>query len=246
MVNRLESASEIPPFERGTSPGVLHVELGIGRAPEPVTAALPESYGLPLLELLIVDTEFAFVSWEITSDQLERARTELGATGFEQRQLVLRVRSANASDRIWAEQELYGERGRWFFRHQSAGMRVIAELGFRREDSFMQLQAAGPVELPRDTVIEPDQYDELHVRYGVGTTGEIMIESTNRLVQAHWPEVNLPQPAPYELAAQRHPAAADSRRGLPSSPGPGLSGSPWSGGIFPNAGPLNEGGKDGE
>ena len=246
MANGLEPSTTAHHHERGTSASALQLELGIGRPPEPVRASLPPAYGIPLLELLIVDTEYVFVSWEITASQLEQARAELGAAGFEQRQLVLRLSAANAGGNILAEQELYGEAGRWFLRHGQAGKLVTAELGYRHAHSFKQLQTAGPVELPRDTVIEPKQYDELRVRYGVGSTGELVIESTTKPQQATWPDVRLPQPSPQELAARRQPDSAAPVSGMPGSAELGLPSSYWSGGIQQQVGMPPGSEKDGE
>ena len=91
MASRFEPTSKAPQHERGTSPGDFKLELGISQAPPPAKAKLPDTYGIPLLELLIVDTAYVFVSWEITPEQLQHARADIGEKSFEQRQLVLRL-----------------------------------------------------------------------------------------------------------------------------------------------------------
>ena len=58
--------------------GAKEPKLGVSPAPPPAHEALPERYGIPLLELLVVDTAYLFVSWEITPEQLAQAQSAMG------------------------------------------------------------------------------------------------------------------------------------------------------------------------
>lgn len=161
--------------------------------PEPVRAELPQDYGVPLLELLTVDPYYLFVSWEITSDQLEQARAVLGDAGFQHRQLELLLLDAGSS-KLLARQTLYGEIGRWFIRHNLTGRVIAAKLEFTAGERHFVLNQAGPVSLPRDYIIEPERYDELHVRYGNGADGELVLEGRRHRRGKAWPDVSLPVP----------------------------------------------------
>lgn len=219
MGNQRESASELQRREWGTSPGRRRLSLGVGLAPEPARAELPSAYGLPLLELLVVDPYYLFVSWEIPPDQLERAAAQLGADRFGARRLELRL-VAGGGGEILARQSLYGEVGRWFFRHGLTGRLVDAVLGYCAGAEFCELNRTGPVSLPRDFIIEPEHYEELHVRYGNGADGALALEGITRESGAPWPEVQLPVPSLAELVDLEERAASGGA--LPSSLGAGL------------------------
>jgi hypothetical protein len=246
MTHQTEPDAKSPFYDRGTSSGAHKLDLGIRRPPESARAALPQAYGIALLELLIVDPEYVFVSWEITAEQLDQTRENLGIRDFEQRRLIIRLRNADNDGEILTEQELYGETGRWFIRHNLAGRRVTAELGFRPAQGFIRLSAAGPVELPRDFVVEPRQFEELHVQYGMGPTGELVIEGVRKREQDAWPEINLPLPSTTELAVQHGSGVQEASRGMPSSAEFGWPGSPGSCGFLPKTDAPAGSGRDGE
>jgi len=223
MGDQLGPATEPEPREWGTSPGERRLSLGVSVPPEPARAALPQHYGLALLELLVVDPQYVFVSWEIPPAQLEQARSALGDAGFKQRQLELQLQDGDGV--VLASQQLYGEDGRWFFRHDLAGRLVRAELGYRSESRFHSLNAAGPVQLPRNFMIEPAQYDELRVHYGTGPTGELVLVGASSHADEPWPELSLPAPAAADLAGGSPDQPGDSISGMPSSGGLGAPGS---------------------
>jgi hypothetical protein len=191
---------------------------------------LPAAYDVPLLELLIVDPYYLFVSWEIPPAQLEQARAALGDKGFNRRQLELRLRGADGAG-VLSRQALYGEIGRWFVRHDLTGRAITAELGFCADEQYYALNQAGPVDLPRDFIIEPEQFDELEVRYGSGSGGELVLEGLRRKENEPWPDVQLPAPRISELIDLEE-AAAGAGGAMPSSPAAGLPASPGLGGGF--------------
>jgi hypothetical protein len=223
MGNQRETTSELQPREWGTSPGRRRLSLGVGLAPEPARAELPSAYGVPLLELLIVDPYFLFVSWEIPPSQLEQAAAELGAPGFEARQLELRV-LAGADGEVLARQRLYGETGRWFLRHGLAGRAIFALLGFNAGGRYCELNRTGVIQVPRDFMIEPAEYDELHVRYGSKPDGALVLEGLSRKSGASWPELDLPAPSLAELVDIEDLSVSGGA--MPSSPGAGMPTSP--------------------
>jgi hypothetical protein len=173
---------------------------------------LPDRYGIPLFELLIVDTSYLFVSWEITPEQLAQAQSAMGDEAFAQRRLLLRI----AGEALPAEPqltiELFGEQGRWFIEHGLTGRCIVAELGYDTAGAFYLLQATGPLSLPRDFVIEPASYDELRVRYGRGETGELTLLGIESHEDTSWPAVSLPGPRAADLAAQRQSYAIPGSR----------------------------------
>src|SRR5438105_1084051 len=75
MAQRLESTSGLTmgsnflPLHEGSQPA--------GPAVAASRAELPQRYGIPLLELLVVDPQFIFISWEITQEQLDASRVAL-------------------------------------------------------------------------------------------------------------------------------------------------------------------------
>ena len=225
--------------------GHAHYELGIRHTPGHTSRPLPDRYKVPLFELLVVDPEYLFVSWEIPESQLDQARGSLGQSAFDNRRLMVRLRDEDDHRRIAASLELYGEQGRWFFGHGLAGRWVTAELGFVSDDRFLHLNSAGPIFIPRNFIIEPGCFEELTVDYTLGTTGELVINDVGRVTDAPWPDPLPPlegmfPPAPGHTGPVRGtdadaPGLPGSRGpGLPSSPGPGLPtspglpGSPWS------------------
>ena len=222
--------------ENPSSPlGRAHYELGISHAPQHSSQELPGHYNIPLFELLVVDPDYLFVSWEIPEDQLNQARESLGE--LSQRRLQVRLRAVDDGGRIHQSQELYGERGRWFFQHVLAGRWVTGELGFTCGGRFYLLNSAGPVCIPRNFTVEPGAFDELTVVYTTGATGELRISGIKRDADAPWPD-KLPPGESYPQSARPgpHPHAPvgtpDETGGLPSSPGPGLPSSPWSGLMY--------------
>jgi len=213
------STAEPGPREWGTSPGEHRLSLGVNVPPEPAGASLPQSYGLALLELLVVDPHYLFVSWEIPSAQLAQARAALGEAGYPQRQLELRLQDAAGA--VLMGQRLYGEQGRWFIRHDLAGRLVRAELGFHGGLQFHSLNVTGPLQLPRNYIIEPAEYSELHVQYGSGPAGELRLAGTSSRPDLPWPELSLPAPVLAELTDAARERLDRLSSGMPTSPGLG-------------------------
>lgn len=146
--------------------------------PPPFTAQeLPARYGMALFELLVVDPDFAFVSWEITDAQLEQARLDLGAELFEQRRLLLRFVLEQQPDVLLASRELYGDTGRWFVELSQPDTWLRAELGFVAGSRWHLLASAGPVLMPRTEPVDGD-FIELQVEYGMAPDGQLTLTSS--------------------------------------------------------------------
>jgi hypothetical protein len=210
MAMRLESTSGGP-----MGSGFLPVHEG-SQPPAPRVLAsrahLPERYGVPLLELLVVDPYFIFISWEIAQEQLDQARQHLGES-FEQRRLSVALIDAQ-SEQVVSTRELYGEVGRWFIQLNAPGRWIRAELHFRSVGAELSLNRAGPVFVPRDRPVEPEHWEELHVNYSRGEKGELRIESLGRQQADGWPKIALEGPAGLD-----QPAAQDGSASRFSSPG---------------------------
>ncbi|MDQ3022914.1 MAG: DUF4912 domain-containing protein, partial [bacterium] len=152
-----------------------------------IRAGLPERYGVALLELLIVDPYFIFISWEITTGQLEGAHVQFGA-GFERRRLRVLLFDADSGSLLTAR-ELFGDVGRWFIELNQPGRWLRAELQFQVDSSVMSLNTTGDVFLPRDEPVEPQQWDELFVTYSRSEKGELRINAMER-EQPGWPQID--------------------------------------------------------
>src|SRR5512134_3460338 len=87
--------------------GEQRIELGVSPTPPQVQEQLPERYGMPLFELLVVDTRYVFISWEVSAGQLEQTQRELTAPQFAARRLVARFYAADQPATPFAETELY-------------------------------------------------------------------------------------------------------------------------------------------
>jgi hypothetical protein len=185
-------------------------------------SGLPSNYNVPLLELLVVDPYFIFVSWEITAQQLEQARAQFGKL-FEQRRLRIAIVDAISGEQLTIR-ELYGEVGRWFIHLDQPGCWIRAELSFQLGNEALILNRAGNVFVPRDVPVEPEQWDELFVQYSISERGELRIESLQQQ-QSDEPPLR-PVEAQQLLADEsaslsfysRHLAARLLRPLLPKSP----------------------------
>jgi len=160
----------------------------------PKAGRLPERYNIPLFELLVVDSEYVFLSWEITNEQLGQARQTMGNTDFAMRWLIVRFTALENQPRHIRDYALYGDIGRWFVRLQSPGAKVSGELAFRCRNKYYRLAKTGPVYLPRIHAVEPKSYQEMHVRYVSGPLAELRIEKYERLEPARRPDVSIPLP----------------------------------------------------
>jgi hypothetical protein len=195
MAEKPEMSSRIDFRDPATSTMESHrLELGVSSAPPEAGVELPERYNLPLLELLVVDPQYVFISWEVTTQQVEDARLHFGDDLFNQRRLVLRLLDASSGETLMA-QELYGELGRWFIGHTLAGRLVKGSLCFRAGTEYFPLVETGKLELPRDYTLEPERFDEMSIEYGFGPTGELVILELNPRCDLPWPELVLPHPA---------------------------------------------------
>jgi hypothetical protein len=151
---------------------------------------LPDRYGLPLLELLIVDPYFVFISWEITSQQLEDAQQWLGR-GFDGRRLMVALSDAESATLI-TQRELYGDIGRWFVELNSPGVWLSSRLYFTSETGDFDLIQAGPAFVPRDTPVEPQRWEELQVTYAQSEKGELRLVATEAQATETPPFADLP------------------------------------------------------
>jgi hypothetical protein len=179
------------------------LELGVSPQPEEATFSLPERYAIPLFELLVVDADYVFVSWEISADQLASAAARLGDRGFRNRRLMIVFHEAVEDMPRVLRRELYGETGRWFIRLSRPGGRVLARLGYASGNVFHVLHEAGPVDIPRADLREPAAFDELEVSYGCGQHGRLIMLGTSRTHNAPWPVPALPGPSPAEYYTPR-------------------------------------------
>jgi len=188
MARRLESTSGVQmgsgflPLQEGSQPPA---PLRLGRH-----QGLPDRYNVPLLELLVVDPQFIFISWEITEGQLAEARTRFGSD-YDSRRLQVVIRHPEDAS-VLAERELYGEIGRWFIQLDHPGVWILAELRFVTSGAVLPLLTAGPVFVPRDTPVEPEHWEELFVRYMRGEKGVLRIEALQPEEAPNWPRIGLP------------------------------------------------------
>jgi hypothetical protein len=149
---------------------------GPGGPPPFIAQALPERYGMPLFELLAVDPDFVFVSWELDHEQLKVAREDLGEQHWEQRSLQLRFCLHDEPEAELARRELYGDQGRWFVELRRPDTLLRAELGFSAAAGWHLLASAGPLQTPRDTPVD-GEFIELLVNYGAAPDGQLTLES---------------------------------------------------------------------
>lgn len=252
MTHKLEPTSDVHRRLHATSfMGDHMLEIGISQPPVEAGYVLPEQYGLPLFELLVVDPEFVFVAWELTPQQLDQARNILGEQAYRNRRLKMRFHAMHHGQTQVLERELYGDTGRWFVRLSQPGAAVVAQIGFAHGDTFHEFNSAGPVHIPRVELIEPASFEELEVSYGFGARGRLMLLGTNTRTDQPWPGTLLPAPDAAEYALPRLSAVKDSaestlRAGLPSSAQRGASPRPSSTmsthlGPAINADPAGEG-----
>jgi len=221
---KLESTSDTHRYLLATSHMGEHaLDLGVAAPPQEAVLALPERYGIPLLELLVVDTRYVFVSWEITSEQMAQARLSLGKKAFASRKLKILFHRDTREGEVLLASELFGDIGRWFIRLDHPGTVVLAELLFISGPEGFLLSTAGPLSMPREEVVEPDEYDELRVSYGHGRHGRLILLGLDRR-RASWPHVTLPAPLAGEYTPARLPAA-------PGSPGLAWQAAPSSGAL---------------
>lgn len=234
MTHKLEPTSDVHRRMHATSfMGDHMLEIGVSQPPVEAGYVLPEQYNMPLFELLVVDTDFVFISWELPQQQLDLARDLLGEHAFRNRRLKLRFHEAHADSPVLLERELYGDIGRWFVRISQPGAAIVAQIGFAHGETFHVFNSAGPVHIPRVELIEPASFEELEVSYGFGAHGRLMLLGTNTRVDLPWPETLLPAPDAAEYALPRLAAVKISAEqllsaGLPSSAQRGASPRPSS------------------
>lgn len=234
MTHKLEPTSDVHRRMHATSfMGDSMLEIGISQPPDEAGFTLPERYGLPLFELLVVDTDYCYISWEITSNQLDAARSLLGEKAFRNRRLQVRFHEITVDGPVLLERELYGEVGRWFVRLSRPGSIVFADLGYAHGGTFHAFNCSGPVYIPRVDIIEPQYFEELEVSYGYGLHGRLILLGINRRDDAAWPESILPLPGQSEyvmprLAAQREQGGLGASASALSSAGLGASARPSS------------------
>lgn len=185
------------------------LEIGISQQPDEAGFTLPEHYGVPLFELLVVDTDYCYISWEITPHQLDAARSLLGEKAFRNRRLQVRFHDDSVDGPILLERELYGEVGRWFVRLSQPGNIVVADLGYAHGGTFHAFNCAGPVYIPRVDIIEPQHFEELEVSYGYGLHGRLILLGISKREEAAWPKSILPLPGHAEYLMPRLPAQCE-------------------------------------
>ena len=206
-MHRLEPTSDPHRYLLATSHLGEHVlDLAVAAPPREAVLALPERYGIPLFELLAVDTRYVFLSWEITAEQVAQARMSLGGKTFDTRKLKVLLRRENRQGEVLGSSELFGEVGRWFLRIDHPGAVVLAELAYVSGQESFSLNNAGPLSIPREDMVEPEGYDELKVAYGRGRHGRLILLGIERR-RAQWPSLTLPAPTAREYAPAQLPAA---------------------------------------
>jgi hypothetical protein len=183
--------------------------------PPPEAAPLPTAYGMPLFELLVVDPQNVFVSWEITAAQLAATQEYFGPQAFPQRRLTARFYTAQDTDAPRFVTELFGEIGRWFVSCEASGQELQAVLAFEAGGRHFPLATAGPVSLPRSSPVEVTQYEELAVQYELLPGGRLLLSSAKRKTAVS-PAVSLPAPVPADTADADY---SGSVFGAPSSYG---------------------------
>jgi hypothetical protein len=186
MEDRAEDAGELKPRLQWS--GALdqpQLELEVRPEPSAAASGLPDLYGIPRLEFLIVDPDFAFVAWEITGDQLRQAHATLGDEAFSAR--VLQLRLHDPDNHALAGFNLYGEAGRWFLQPGLPGAVVSAVLGYASGAQFYELLRRGPVAFPRNAPVDAEHFVELHVEYERGPHGQLLLASRNRRRPQPWP-----------------------------------------------------------
>jgi hypothetical protein len=186
MQDRLDEAGELKPrLQRSSGFGLPELELEIRPEPQSATRTLPDLYGVPRLEFLIVDPEFAFVAWEVTLEQLDETRAALGDDLYDARVLQLRLYDSNHAI---AGFNLYGDSGRWFLQPALPGAVVSAVLGHASGEKFYELLRRGPLAFPRNHPSGAEHYLELHVEYERGPQGQLLLASRSRKRPQPWPD----------------------------------------------------------
>jgi hypothetical protein len=200
--------------------GSASIELGISTPPPQAEESLPERYGIPLFEALIVDPEYIFLSWEVTEEQLRIARDLFGSKGFLVRRMIAVLENEHGG--VLAEYELYGETGRWFIRHNQFGEIVRFKLKFTALGQTLELNETKLLQLPRIYAVEPEFYQEIEVIYGIGGKGQLVLKGFLEDKTAPWPSVTLEPPEfEYQLDGAGTSAAGQPLSGLPGSPAGG-------------------------
>lgn len=214
MSPRLEPTSDSQRKGHPTSyNGELELELGIGSPPAVVSDHLPEVYGRPLFEVLLVDPRYLFISWEVTTGQMQELQARLPSEQYQARKLVVKFMLDGPNGETVNVSELYGEAGRWFIELGRPGANIYASLGYEAGAKYYEFNCAGPLAIPRDTPVEPTEYQELRVAYGLGQHGELVLLGLRHKSAASWPDITLP-PGPYESVLPPQPGAAVAGTGL--------------------------------
>jgi hypothetical protein len=244
---KLEPTSDAHRRAMATSYIGEHVlDLAVAAQPAEVSEALPDRYGIPLLEFLLVDPGYVFVSWEVTPEQIDQAHNALGDEGFGKRRLKIRFREFTPDGEIFHIQELFGDAGRWFLALFRPAVNVYAELGFQSGQEFFCLTRTGPLRMPRVETLEPETFDELKVSYGFGQHGRLLLLGIDRARNAAWPGITLPRPAPEDYTHHILAAPGSAEEGLSSKlPGSlGLAiGVPSSAGVSSFTQAVSSGGR---
>ncbi len=232
MKDMKDATSQLRPWPHVSSDwGQAHLELGISTPPAQAEESLPERYGVPQLEVLIVDPEYLFLCWEISEEQIQQARQQFGQQLFQSRRLVAVVENSFGS--ALAEYELYGEQGRWFIRHTQFGEQVRIRLMFKSRKQTFELYLTGLVQLPRVIPVEPDYYQEIEVIYGIGSKGQLVLKGILEDSTAPWPSISL------ELPDRLYAGQPESDSGASESGGTSPTGAWWpsSAGRWPTSWP---------
>lgn len=114
--------------------------------------ALPESYDLDMIRLLVQDPYRVYVFWELTETGLARARRRGSLLGFNDGQTVVMVTRPRDASRMPIE--VGGSRDWWLVADPDTEYR--AEIGVMFGDHFFTIAASNKVRTPRVTVAEAD------------------------------------------------------------------------------------------
>lgn len=210
LQDRFEATSDAARRQHPSSAqGEVTLELQVHAEPSLAAATLPELYGIDSFEFLIVDPEYAFVSWEITPATLAAAAQALGPADFAGRALQLRIyASGTAATALSGSQakapvppalagfNLFGEVGRWFLRAGTPGQTTTVVLGYAAGAQFYELSRRGPVSFPRNTAVDAARYAELHVTYDRGPKGQLILAGLSRPQPQRWPAALPPAAVP--------------------------------------------------
>jgi len=138
---------------------------------------LPPHYGRTRATLMVQKPDYLYAYWEIREEDLAAARAGMGRVDA---RLVMRAHDLTAGR--FADIEVHGPVGDWFFKSDWSGHRVKVEIGLKGPDGrFVVLVASNEVELPSarasdrvdpEWAVQEEEFEAIYALSGGLTQGE--------------------------------------------------------------------------